>query len=247
MLIYKRGKISMITILFDLDGTLLQNDQKYFLKAYFKILSDKFISYGYDPEPLLKIIQNGIHSMMNNVGSETNENIFWSTVNKLSGKDSFQYKALFDEFYHNDFDNLKNICKCDIEIKNTIDCLKSYGYRMVIASNPVFPMLAQKKRISWVGLDYSDFIYITSYENSNYCKPNLNYYLQILENIKVRASDCLMVGNNVDEDMIAEKTGMKTFLLTNYLINTNNKDISRYHKGNFKDLKEFIFSLNNQY
>ena len=234
----------MITILFDLDGTLLQNNQEYFLKTYFKILSNKFASYGYEPEPLLKIIQNGIHSMINNTGSETNENIFWSTVNKFSGEDSLKCKVLFDEFYRNDFDNLKDICKCDIEVKNTINYLKSNGYNMIIASNPVFPMLAQKKRIHWAGLDYNDFMYITSYENSNYCKPNLNYYLQIIENINVHASDCLMVGNNVDEDMIAEKIGMKTFLLTNCLINTNNKYISKYRKGNFKDLKKFIISLN---
>ena len=49
-----------------------------------------------------------------------------------------------------------------------------------------------------------------------------------------------MVGNDTDDDMAAEKIGMKVFLLTDYLINKKEMDISLYHNGNFKALKEFL-------
>ena len=52
-----------------------------------------------------------------------------------------------------------------------------------------------------------------------------------------------MVGNDVGEDMIAQKLGMKVFLLTNDLINKNNTDISVYPHGDFKALIEFIENI----
>ena len=89
----------MITILFDLDGTLLPNDQEYFLKTYFKILSNKFVSHGYNPELFLKAISNGLNSMTNNDGSKTNEKIFWDAIDDFLSDNAIEYKKIFDEFY----------------------------------------------------------------------------------------------------------------------------------------------------
>ena len=233
----------MYTILFDLDGTLLPINHKGFEKEYFKILSKKIISYGYESEAFLEIIKCGVNDMINNTGLKSNEGIFWDRFDDFFGRNNVRYKMLFDEFYQNDFDKLKDLCEHNLKVSTIINLLKSRGHNMVIASNPVFPMIAQNKRIMWANLDYNDFIYITSYENSNYCKPNLAYYKQILQKIRRKASDCVMVGNNVDEDMIAEQLGMKTFLVTDFLINNSNKDISNYNKGDFEDFKEYITSL----
>lgn len=52
-----------------------------------------------------------------------------------------------------------------------------------------------------------------------------------------------MVGNDVEEDMIAERLGMKTFLLTDCLINKNGEDISKWAHGGFEELKEFLMQL----
>ena len=55
--------------------------------------------------------------------------------------------------------------------------------------------------------------------------------------------ECVMVGNDVTEDMIAETLGMKVFLLTDCLINKLNEDISKYPHGGFDELKEFLDEL----
>ena len=47
----------------------------------------------------------------------------------------------------------------------------------------------------------------------------------------------------MSEDMIAEKLGMKVFLLTDCIINKNNEDISRWPNGDFDRLREFIKAL----
>ena len=51
----------------------------------------------------------------------------------------------------------------------------------------------------------------------------------------------MMVGNDFDEDVLTtEKIGMKSFLLTDCLLNRENKDTSGYSQGNFEDLKTYL-------
>ena len=61
--------------------------------------------------------------------------------------------------------------------------------------------------------------------------------------MSISPKECLMVGNDVAEDMIAEELGMKVFLLTDCMINKQNCDISQYPHGSFDDLISFIKTL----
>ena len=113
----------------------------------------------------------------------------------------------------------------------------------MLATNPIFPAAATESRIEWAGLDKNDFLLYTTYENSHYCKPNPKYYEEILERLHMNAEECLMVGNDVNEDMVAETLGMKVFLLTDCLLNKDNKDISAYPHGGFPELLSFVEGL----
>ena len=107
----------------------------------------------------------------------------------------------------------------------------------------MFPAVATQNRIHWAGLKPEDFELYTTYEDYTYCKPNLEYYQQILEKLGLKGEECVMVGNDVTEDMATEKLGMQTFLLTDCIINRENKDISAYNHGGFDQLIEFINNL----
>ena len=111
---------------------------------------------------------------------------------------------------------------------------------MALATNPIFPAVATESRIRWVGLEPEDFEIYTTYENIGYCKPNPEYYREILRRMDVKPEECLMVGNDVTEDMVAETIGMDVFLLTDCLINKEEKDISQYKQGSFAELVEFL-------
>lgn len=76
--------------------------------------------------------------------------------------------------------------------------------KTVLAINPIFPRSAVESRIGWAGLDVSDFEYITTYENSWYCKPNPEYYNEILSKLNLQSGECPIVGNDVTEDMVAQ-------------------------------------------
>ena len=230
----------MKTILFDLDGTLLPMDQDAFTKAYFRALTEKLIPHGYEPDALVKGIWTGTASMIKNDGRRTNEAVFWDAFAGIFGDRVYRDKALFDAFYLAEFDRAKEVCGFDPEANVALKALKSEGYRIILASNPIFPLTAQKRRMEWAGLDTDDFSYITSYENSRYCKPNPDYYREILSAIGCSAKDCLMVGNDTTEDIAAEDAGIQTFLLTNCLINSEGKDIPSHPHGGFEELREYV-------
>ena len=227
-------------VLFDLDGTLLPMDQQVFVKAYFKGLAGKLAPLGYDPEGLISAIWKGTGAMIKNNGEKKNEERFWETFSEIYGEKAIKDQPVFEEFYRNEFQKVQSVCGHHPMAAEIVHKLKAAGIRVALATNPIFPAIATESRISWAGLSPEDFELYTTYENSSYCKPNPEYYKEILEQIGVEPEECLMVGNDVVEDMVAETLGMKVFLLTDCLINKNNEDISRYPQGDFAKLAEFL-------
>ena len=235
--------MSITTILFDLDGTLLPMDQDTFAAAYVKGLTLAAEPAGYSPMILSSAIMAGTVAMVKNNGNKTNEEVFWDTLERTYGESVCGDIHLFDEFYATDFQKIKDVCGFEPRAVELIKYIKQKGFRVALATNPLFPKVATESRIRWAGLQPEDFETYTTYETSRYCKPNLDYYKEILQQLQVTPQECLMVGNDVAEDMIAEQLGMKVFLLTDCLINKNNADISIYPHGSFDELKVFIDDL----
>ncbi len=230
-------------ILFDLDGTLLPMEQEPFAKAYIKGLAETAAAAGYNPTEFANAVINGTAAMINNNGEKTNEYVFWNTIANTFGESVYDNCHMFDEFYAADFQKIKEICGFEPEAAKLIKTVKENGLSTVLATNPLFPKAATQSRIRWAGLSPDDFELYTTYENSSYCKPNLNYYKSIIEQLKICPEECLMIGNDVNEDMVASQLGMKVFLLTDYLINKNNADISSYPHGNINSLFAFLSNL----
>lgn len=227
-------------ILFDLDGTLLPMQQDEFTTAYFEALSMKLAHYGYESQRLIGSVWQGTKAMVKNDGKQTNEQVFWKEFASLFGNKVYDDIDKFNAFYENDFDGLKSYCDFTEQANSMVQILKKKGYTLVLASNPVFPMTAQKKRMQWAGVNSDDFALITAYENSCYCKPNPLYFKEIAEKIGVKPSECLMVGNDTTEDEAAKLMGIDFFLLTNCLLNKERKDISKYPRGSFLQLIDYI-------
>ena len=149
-------------------------------------------------------------------------------------------KPLFDEFYEKHFAMVRSSCGFNPHSRMLIDCLKEKGYRLVLATNPLFPATATMQRVRWAGLEPEDFALITTYENSWHCKPFPAYYQDILTQLELRPEQCMMVGNDVRDDMVAAQLGMQTYLLTDCLINQKNADISVYQHGSMERLLAFV-------
>jgi len=235
--------MSVKTVLFDLDGTLLPMDQDVFVNAYIKRLAKYMIPYGYDPELLTKGLWMGTGAMVKNDGRETNEDVFFKVFSSFVGKDASKDIALFETFYNTDFQNVRFVCGFDPKAAKTVLKLKERGFRVCLATNPLFPSAATYSRVHWAGLEPEDFELITTYEDSSFCKPNPDYYREILKKLDCEADECAMVGNDVGEDMIAETLGMKTFLLTDCLINKTDRSVDEFAHGGFDKLNDWLETL----
>lgn len=227
-------------VLFDLDGTLLPMDQDTFTRGYFKLLAKKLVPHGYEPEALVKAIWHGTVAMVRNDGSCTNEDAFWNDFANIYGPKARADRPLFEKFYANEFQEAKAFCGFTQAAAETVLILKEAGLRVALATNPIFPAVATESRIRWAGLRPEEFELYTTYENIGYCKPNLDYYREILRRMNLKAEECIMVGNDDREDMVAEQLDMKTFLLTDCAINPEGLPIEQWPHGDFDALQVYL-------
>jgi len=92
--------------------------------------------------------------------------------------------------------------------------VKRAGLKLVVASNPIWPQMVQMKRLAWAGVGDLQFDLVTHIENMSYCKPRIEYYLEICQKIGENPNHCLMVGNDPVNDLVVARIDMKTFLIT---------------------------------
>lgn len=233
----------MNTILFDLDGTLLPMDQDLFINLYFKKLAQYFAPKGIHLENFKKSINEGTKAMVLNDGSMTNEQRFWKVFGDIYGESAGELEPDFIQFYQNEFHQVKASTNFTPYAARCIQKLKDKNYSIVVATNPLFPPVATYARINWAGLDVNDFLHITTYDNSSYCKPNLNYYKEILNTIGKDPEECMMIGNDVTEDMCTAKLGMDTYLIKDCLINANELPLEGMKMGSLSDFELYIDTL----
>jgi hypothetical protein len=233
----------MRDLLFDLDGTLLPMVQDEFANSYFMQLSKKFRGTGVDTDKLLKTIEKGLMGMVLNNGRNTNEEVFWQIFEREMKMKKVDIIDRFDEFYLNEFNEIITSTSPTGIAKEIIDIAKKKGLRLFLATNPLFPRQATLNRIRWAGLNPEDFLDITTYENSHFCKPNVKYFQEIIRRNDIDLDSALMIGNDVNEDLSISSLGVKTFLVTDCLENKHELELTSDFQGTLRDLKTFIIEL----
>lgn len=230
------------TVLFDLDGTLLPMDLEEFTNTYFALIGKRGEALGYDPKELVNAVWQGTKAMMKNDGSMTNHDRFWQMFSHQLGEKALALEPCFDEFYENEFHKAKAVTRENPLAKRAVEALRQKGITLVLATNPLFPLTGIASRLSWLGLKKEDFSYITTYEASSYCKPDPRYFEEILKAVKKQPEECLMIGNDAEEDLAAQKAGIEVYLVTDCLINSREKDLSQVPKGSFSELLKVLES-----
>ena len=227
-------------ILFDLDGTLLPMDMNVFMKEYFKNLCANLSYLGLDAKTLTDCVWAGTAAMVKNDGKRKNGEVFWKTFQSLVKTDLSEAKNTCDEFYTKDFNKVRAATGENPLAKTAVEAARKASPKVVLATNPFFPRVGQLTRISWIGLSEKDFDIITSYESDSYCKPNPMYYKSICERLGVEAENCLMIGNDVREDMkAASEAGFSAYLVTDCLIPCGDY-LWNGPSGNFNQLLECL-------
>ncbi|MFY9427695.1 MAG: HAD family hydrolase [bacterium] len=230
-------------LLFDLDGTLLDLDMETFLPAYFQALTRRF-GQLVDPQQFVDHLVASTAVMMASKDPEkTNEEVFMADFIPRLGLSREVLLPLLDDFYRNDFPALAGEARRKPLAREIIQYAFARGFAVVIATNPVFPKMAISHRLRWAGVEDFPYKLITTYEIMHFCKPHREYYAEILDRLGLKAEECLMIGNDAQEDLSAREVGIKTFLLQDHLINRTEECPQTDYRGYMEDLYEFIKGL----
>ncbi len=235
--------MKITTVLFDLDGTLLPMNQDMFVATYFGALAEKLSYYGYDKEELTAVIWRGMKAMMKNTTDEKNEAVFWRVFTDAYGEKGRRDVSVFEEFYEKDFPRVRKSVGVAPEAAEVIALVRNLGLKAVLATNPMFPKTATHQRVAWAGLSVGDFEMISTFEDFTRCKPNPEYFTELLAKLCLTPDEVVMVGNDAEEDMAAAKLGIPVFLLTHSLVNRKGVDLSTVPHGDFDDLKAWLCAI----
>jgi len=198
-------------ILFDLDNTLIIFDEVTFVRSYFNSVAEKF-SDVIPADKFAEKLWRATMEMQNNDGSMINRQRFLNSFSAGISLTQGEIWSRFERFYNEDFDKFKYPVARPDCAHEVFAYIQEKGLRIVIATNPIWPLSAQMRRLSWVGLNDFEIELVTHIDNMTYCKPRLDYYQQICSLIGESPQNCLMVGDDPANDMIAAKIGMRTYL-----------------------------------
>ncbi len=226
----------MKTVLFDLDGTLLPMDQRAFVIAFLKTLHRELISLGIEEGLGRRCLEVALPAVLENDGRATGREVFFTALSAVLGYDALSLEPALCEFYKTRFSEVAATSGREPLVRRVLDLVRARGARAVLATSPIFPREGVYARIAWAGLSPEDFHLITTYENTRFCKPSLGYYQDLLATLDASPADCLMVGNDATEDMVAGELGIGTFLLTDHLINRREVDITRFERGGYPEM-----------
>lgn len=231
--------MTLETVLFDLDGTLLGLDIESFFARYMKSL-EAYVSPHLPEGEFPRRMVRGVGTLFQNAG-ELNEVAFWSGF--CAGKPELreQVGPLFDRYYHEEFPKLQRLTKTFTAAAQVLDALSQRGLRMILATNPLMPGAAVEERLRWAGIAPDRFCHLTTIENSHYIKPDPQYYEEILKITGVSSETAVMVGNDELEDGVATQVGLPFYLVVSeYTIRRGEQAFAATWQGALDTLVEVI-------
>lgn len=230
-----------LTLLFDLDDTLLDTNIEAFIPAYFQALSEHMASHV-APGVMLPALLSATKLMMDSEDpSRTLQCVFEKDFYEKIGVPKQELVEIIDDFYDNVFPKIEIKTDRRPEAAPLIEWALSKGYRLAVATDPLFPRKATYHRIRWAGLDPSQFELISTFEGFHFSKSHPAYYAEILGQLGWPDGPVLMVGNDVQRDLIpAHRLGLKTYFIDGDSTSSPGFEAGR---GSLTDLRPWLESI----
>jgi FMN phosphatase YigB (HAD superfamily) len=203
-----------LTLLLDLDDTLLNTNLQAFVPAYFRALARE-LAPQVPPERMLRALIAGTQRM-NESGdfSRTLRQVFNSVFYPMIGVSRSELEPALENFYDNVFPALQELTSPVADAKPFVDWAFSQGHRIAIATDPLLPRKATHHRLRWAGFDPAQFEVVSSYEHFHFSKAHPAYYAEVLGRMGWHDGPVLMVGNDLERDILpARRLGLTTWLV----------------------------------
>ncbi len=212
------------SVLFDLDNTLIHFGERQLFQGYFPAITRVFADIM-PGDLFLERLLSSTRAVLDNSGQALNVDCFMNAFCTGYEEHRDEFWRRFITFYETEYDQFRYLASVPSGTREMLLQLREKSLKLVIASNPLWPSIAQNKRLAWAGLGDLQFDMITHIENMTYCKPKVEYYQEICSKIGERPEDCLMVGNDPVNDMVVAIIGMSTFLVTD--VGASGLEVSR--------------------
>lgn len=231
-----------LTLLLDLDDTLIDTNLDAFVPAYFQALG-QHLGGHVAPETMLRALVSGMSAMAESEDpTHTLEEIFDSRFYEKLGVPKEELVEVLDDFYDNIFPTLAALTKQRAETASLIQWALSCGFRIAIATDPLFPRKATFQRLRWAGLDAYQIELISTYEHFHFTKTHPAYYAEVLGRLGWPEGPVLMVGNDITRDLLpAHRLGLATYFIDGDAASSPGFEAGR---GKLADLRPWLESVN---
>ncbi len=227
-------------ILFDLDGTLVDVDMNRFVPIYLRRLTE-YMSSQVSPVRATQSLHHAVAAMFANTdASRTLESILFEVMETELSVSPELYTACLEQFCQNDLEALRSLVTGHPLSSQLIESSLARGWKVVLATNPIFPRVVVDARLNWGELNGDAFHHVTAYETAHFCKPNPQFFEEILDLLQTPAEACLMVGNDTLHDLSASQVGMQTCLLTPWRIKRAGTPFKADWQGRHEELLALI-------
>lgn len=225
-----------LTLLLDLDDTLLNTNLDAFVPAYFQLLARE-LAPRIQPEIMLKALMAGTQAMNVSVDfSRTLEQVFGDLFYPLVRVPQHELSPLIENFYDLVFPTLAGLTSQKPGAREFVDWAFSKGYRVAVATDPLLPRKATHHRLRWAGFDPSEFELVSTFDHFHFSKTHPAYYAEVLGRLGWPEGPVLMVGNDYERDIQpAQALGLKTFHIVE-----DDGGSSAAHSGGLTDLQKWL-------
>lgn len=203
-----------LTLLLDLDDTLLDTNLEAFVPAYFQALSEHMAPHV-APPAMVKALVNGMHLMNESEDpTRTLQEVFEAYFYPNLGVSKEALSDVLEEFYDDVFPTLGSHTRVRPDAAALIEWALSRGFRVAIATDPFFPRKATHHRVRWAGLDPDALELISTFDHFHFSKTHPAYYAEVLGRLGWPEGPVLMAGNDIRRDLEpAHRLGLATYLV----------------------------------
>ncbi|HUG33387.1 MAG TPA: DinB family protein [Anaerolineales bacterium] len=230
-----------LTLLLDLDDTLLDTNLESFVPAYFQALSQhlqKFCSGG----RVIRSLVAGMNAMnANEDPRRTLKTVFEDEFSAILGIRIEALDEAFDDFLKRVFPGMAGLTKQIPEAIHFVEWAVTAGHHVAVATDPLFYREATEERLRWAGFDPDQFALVSSADDFHFTKSHPAYFAEFLGRLGWEDGPVLMVGHDLNRDIVpAQRLGLKTFHVETGSASDPGKDAAH---GTLADLRAWIESV----
>jgi len=200
-------------VLFDLDGTLLDIDVDQFIERYTRSVARQLLPE--DADRGFAVLAGSTYAMLApEANDDTNQACLLRQLSDNLGKSPAEIWRSILSLTKDLLPAFKVMAKPIAGAADVVREVHERGLKVVVATMPIYPRHVMMERLDWAGVRTEWIDHVACLEANRSTKPHKSYFLEMADAVATPPEECLMVGDDEDQDMPALAAGMSVHMLT---------------------------------